>query len=147
MTRALVTTSKQCRPIYRLTVLEGAKSGKTVIAMYRSGHETERPATWCVRSMIDWAIGPSTEAALFRSRNVMHSILIANPDGFMNGWLRCNADGFEFNRWATSDGTDTGTPIGPTLKQEGAEQFAIHKDIETLDLALYFDFHNANHDP
>ena len=147
ITRALVTTSRQGRPIYRLTLLEGPPSGKSVLAMYRSGHETERPATWCVRSMIEWAIGPSAEAALFRSRNVMHNILIANPDGFMNGWLRCNADGFEFNRWATSDGTDTGTPIGPTLKQEGAEQFAIHKDIETLDLDLYFDFHNANHDP
>jgi hypothetical protein len=147
ITRTRVTTSKQGRPIYRLTLLEGTPSGKSVLAMYRNGHETERPATWCVRSMIDWATGPSAEAERFRSRNVLHSILIANPDGFMNGWLRCNADGFEFNRWATSNGKDTGTPIGPTLKQEGAEQFAIHKDIETLDLDLYFDFHNANHAP
>lgn len=149
VTRTLITTSQQGRPIYRFTISQGDPTGKSIVAMYRNGHETERPATWCVRSMMEWAVGSSAEAVLFRSRNVMHSTLIANPDGFINGWLRCNATGEEFNRWATSDGTGTGTPIGPTLAQEGAEQFAIHTDLETnlVGLDLYLDFHNANHEP
>lgn len=131
-----IGTSVQGRPINRFTV----GSGAIKIGIYRSGHDNEYWAAWIVRSALLWAAGSSAAAAAFRSACTLHVMQIPSPDTLYNGYMRTTyyqSDGFgrHLNRW---------NPLGaPDESVEGVEQFAVHTDVEALDLDLFADFHVA----
>lgn len=140
---ATLTTLASGRPIRALTITDPAvpDAGKTRLLWMRSGHAiNEHHATRRVNGGLQWALGASPEAALFRQRNILHVLFCTNPDGHAAGLFRVTPAGIEQNRWESS--------AAATLASKGPEAGACHAYIEALmalspSLLVFMDHHTT----
>ncbi len=61
-------------------------------------HPGETPASWMMLGLIDFLVSAHPIAVQLRRRFVFKVIPMLNPDGVINGNLRCNMNGFDMNR-------------------------------------------------
>ncbi|MBI5725491.1 MAG: hypothetical protein HZA50_16155 [Planctomycetes bacterium] len=112
--------SVQGRPIHKLTIADFANLARRPRAHYfKNEHGTEGCARWRMAGIVDWLL--SDQAADFRRNQICHLIILSNPDGPANGWLRVNADGLDQNRTFLAE--------GPDQAKQGVEQHVCQRDV------------------
>lgn len=76
---------------------EQIKQRKGVVISSRV-HPGETGASFMVKGVIDYLVGPSLGARILRDNFVFKIIPMLNPDGVINGNTRCNLAGVDLNR-------------------------------------------------
>jgi cytosolic carboxypeptidase protein 2/3 len=61
-------------------------------------HPGETNASWMMKGIIDYLIGPSLDAKILRDNFVFKIVPMLNPDGVINGNYRCSLAGCDLNR-------------------------------------------------
>ena len=61
-------------------------------------HPGETGASWMMKGILDYLIGPSLNAKILRDNFVFKVVPMLNPDGVINGNTRCNLAGVDWNR-------------------------------------------------
>lgn len=61
-------------------------------------HPGETGASFMIKGIIDYLVGPSLGARILRDNFVFKIIPMLNPDGVINGNTRCNLAGVDLNR-------------------------------------------------
>lgn len=61
-------------------------------------HPGETGASFMVKGIIDYLVGPSLGARILRDNFVFKIVPMLNPDGVINGNTRCNLAGVDLNR-------------------------------------------------
>ncbi len=61
-------------------------------------HPGETGASFMVKGIIDYLVGPSLGARLLRDNFIFKVVPMLNPDGVINGNTRCNLAGVDLNR-------------------------------------------------
>jgi murein tripeptide amidase MpaA len=61
-------------------------------------HPGETGASWMMKGILDYLIGPSLNAKILRDNFVFKVVPMLNPDGVINGNTRCNLAGVDLNR-------------------------------------------------
>lgn len=136
--RTLPRRSREGRPIVLLTITAPNASPDLPVVVLLDGHPREHHARWRLRGAIDWLLGPSTEAAAFRRRFVLHVLPNANPDGVANGFVRTNAAGVDINR--------NYDVHGPSEHEEPCIR-AVHEFLDALPRLDVFGTHHCHHGP
>lgn len=129
--------SVQGRPVLKLTIADFAHiNGRPRTHYFKNEHGGEGCARWRMAGIVDWLL--SEQAADFRKHHICHLVILSNPDGPANGWLRVNADGVDQNRTFLVDGPD------PAI--QSIESFICQRDVETImnsdyPLETFWSFH------
>jgi cytosolic carboxypeptidase protein 2/3 len=76
---------------------EQIKQRKGVVISSRV-HPGETGASFMVKGIIDYLVGPSLGARILRDNFVFKIVPMLNPDGVINGNTRCNLAGVDLNR-------------------------------------------------
>ena len=61
-------------------------------------HPGETGASFMMKGIIDYLVGPSLGARMIRDNFVIKIIPMVNPDGVINGNTRCSLAGVDLNR-------------------------------------------------
>jgi murein tripeptide amidase MpaA len=61
-------------------------------------HPGETGASFMVKGIIDYLVGPSLGARILRDNFIFKVVPMLNPDGVINGNTRCNLAGVDLNR-------------------------------------------------
>ena len=61
-------------------------------------HPGETNASWMMKGIIDYLVGPSLDAKILRDNFVFKIVPMLNPDGVINGNYRCSLAGCDLNR-------------------------------------------------
>eukprot|EP01135_Chromosphaera_perkinsii_P010351 Nk52_evm23s2118 gene=Nk52_evmTU23s2118 len=97
-------------------------------------HPGESNASWGVKGLIEFLVGPSPDAKILRENFIFKIVPMLNPDGVIIGNTRCSLAGVDLNRcWSRPQRTQH-----PTIfytKQ------MIRKLRQTREVTLYCDFH------
>ena len=65
-------------------------------------HPGETNASWMMKGIIDYLVGPSLDAKILRDNFVFKIVPMLNPDGVINGNYRCSLAGCDLNRQVPS---------------------------------------------
>ena len=85
-------------------------------------HPSEYNSHWRMAGMVEWLL--SDEGADCRKRQICHFVIMLNPDGPANGWIRTNAQGIDMNRSYSAEGTKR--------DKQAHESYVVQKDLEGL---------------
>ena len=61
-------------------------------------HPGETGASYMMKGVIDYLVGPSIGARILRDNFVIKIVPMINPDGVINGNTRCSLAGVDLNR-------------------------------------------------
>jgi murein tripeptide amidase MpaA len=79
---------------------ESIKQRKGIVFSSRV-HPGETGASFMMKGIIDYLVGPSLGARILRDNFVFKIVPMLNPDGVINGNTRCSLAGVDLNRvWA-----------------------------------------------
>ena len=73
------------------------KSKKGIVITARV-HPGETGASYMMKGVIDYLVGPSIGARILRDNFVIKIVPMLNPDGVINGNTRCSLAGVDLNR-------------------------------------------------
>ena len=76
---------------------EAIKNRKGVVISSRV-HPGETGASFMMKGIIDYLVGPSLNAKILRDNFVFKIVPMLNPDGVINGSTRCSLAGVDLNR-------------------------------------------------
>jgi murein tripeptide amidase MpaA len=79
----------------RVTQLLQLRKGIVITARVHPG---ETNASWMMKGIIDYLVGPSLDAKILRDNFVFKIVPMLNPDGVINGNYRCSLAGCDLNR-------------------------------------------------
>jgi len=107
-------------------------------------HPGESNASWIMKGVIDFLVGPSLDARLLRSALCFKIVPMLNPDGVAAGNYRCNLAGVDLNRqWANPHRYRDPTVFWSKelIKRLVAERGSAPSSSPTRAVLLYCDFH------
>ena len=108
--------------------------GKKVIVMTSRVHPGESQASYMIKGVIDYLVGPTLDAKILRDNFIFKIVPMLNPDGVINGAYRCGLAGVDLNRcWI-----EPSKKLHPTIFHAKA---MIKKLIEDYDIVMTIDFH------
>jgi murein tripeptide amidase MpaA len=84
-------------PQIQLCVTVGLQMRKGIVITARV-HPGETNASWMMKGIIDYLVGPSLDARILRDNFVFKIVPMLNPDGVINGNYRCSLAGCDLNR-------------------------------------------------
>ena len=76
---------------------EEVKKRKGIVISSRV-HPGETGASFMMKGIIDYLVGPSLGARMLRDNFVIKIVPMLNPDGVINGNTRCSLSGDDLNR-------------------------------------------------
>ena len=115
--------SAQGRPIHRLTIADFEHlCPQAGMHYFKNEHGAEGCARWRMAGMVDWLL--SEDARRFRREHLCHFVILSNPDGPANGYLRVDSEGVDQNRTFLAD--------GPDAFQQPLGQYHCQKDVEAI---------------
>jgi hypothetical protein len=82
---------------FQLFVTVGFQMRKGIVITARV-HPGETNASWMMKGIIDYLVGPSLDARILRDNFVFKIVPMLNPDGVINGNYRCSLAGCDLNR-------------------------------------------------
>ena len=107
---------------------------KKAIILSAMVHPGETGASYMMKGLIDYLIGPSVGARILRDNFIFKVVPMVNPDGVILGNTRCSLVGQDLNRqW--QDPTKEQHPVIHHIKQ------LIRKTQEEREILLFCDFH------
>eukprot|EP00698_Gefionella_okellyi_P012506 TRINITY_DN3376_c0_g1_i1.p1 TRINITY_DN3376_c0_g1~~TRINITY_DN3376_c0_g1_i1.p1 ORF type:complete len:976 (-),score=156.11 TRINITY_DN3376_c0_g1_i1:4-2508(-) len=122
----LTITSFACDP-------EALRARKGIVITSRV-HPGESNASWMMKGVIDFLVGPSLDAKILRDNFVFKIVPMLNPDGVICGNYRCSLDGKDLNRqWKTPD-----KQLQPTIWHT---KQMIKRFTEDRDVLMFCDLH------
>ena len=108
--------------------------GKKIIVMTSRVHPGESQASYMIKGVIDYLIGPTLDAKILRDNFIFKIIPMLNPDGVINGGYRCGLAGVDLNRcWI-----DPSKKLHPTIFHTKS---LMKKLIEGYEIVMTIDFH------
>ena len=85
-------------------------------------HPSEYNSHWRMAGMVEWLLSDQGDDC--RQRQIWHFVIMLNPDGPANGWIRTNAQGIDMNRSYSADGSNR--------EKQAHESYVVQKDLEGL---------------
>ena len=137
--RKMICQTNAGNPCDMLTITtfsdnEQQMKAKKAIILSSRVHPGETGASYMMKGVIDFLVGPSIQARILRDNFIFKIIPMINPDGVILGNTRCSLAGVDLNRhW--QDPNKEQHPVLYQLKQ------MIRKTQEERDVMLFVDFH------
>ncbi len=137
VTRDVIGTSRQGRPLYRLTITEAWPATDFVLVIGRQ-HPPEVTGSLAVQTFLETLADDTDLARRFRRRFAVLAVPLVNPDGVDEGHWRHNTGGVDLNR----DWLDFNQPETRQVRD------AFLPLREDPDATVYFavDFHSTQYD-
>ncbi len=138
VSRGLLGTSREGRPIEKITIREpGAATSRNVVLTGRQ-HPPETTGAIAMQAFVDRLLENDNLARSYRSRYTTEAIPLLNPDGVAHGHWRHNLGQTDLNR-------DWGPFAQPETQLMRALLETLNKAPEQR-LRLFLDFHSTHYD-
>jgi len=137
VSKSVIGSSSEGRPIYKLELTENSSTNKYLFIISRQ-HPPEVTGYFAMKAFLEAITGDSETAKIFRTNYKTVVIPLVNPDGIDNGHWRHNNKGVDLNR----DWVEFNQPEPGAVKNE------VEQILSDPNNAIHFfiDFHSTTED-